>query len=71
MYRYNDFFYKIVNMYEYEYITKAVTYTTTHIIKNNFKDENNNYIKNLLVYFKSSVISNIEKLSKDIDSLWN
>ena len=71
LYRYNDFFNAIINKYEYEYITKAVTYTTTHIIKNNFKDENNKSIKNLLVYFKSSVISNIEKLSEDIDSLWD
>ena len=61
LFAYDDFLNKLLIKEDYEKVIRSVTYTTNHIIKNNFKDETNSSIKNLLVYFKSSVISNINR----------
>lgn len=61
LFYYDDFLKDLLNREEYKKVLKSVSYTTNHIIKNNFKDENNNYIKDLLRYFKVSVKNNINR----------
>ena len=48
-------------MIDYKKVIKSVTYTTNHIIKSKFKDEEYKDIKDLLNYFKVSVKSNINR----------
>ena len=45
--------------YTYDEIMKVVAYVVTRIIKNNYLDENQQPINNLLSYFKNSCINNL------------
>ena len=71
LFYYDDFLKNLLNREEYKKVLKSVSYTTNHIIKNNFKDENNKDIKDLLSYFKVSVKSNIDRqyLNED-ENIW-
>ncbi len=58
---YDDFLKELLNKEDYKKVIKSVAYTTNHIIKNNFKDEDNKSIKDLFNYFKTSVKNNINR----------
>ncbi len=61
LFAYDAFLNKLLSKEDYKKVIRSVTYTTNHIINNNFKDESESSIINLFVYFKSSVISNINR----------
>lgn len=61
LFYYDDFLRDLLNNEDYKKVIKSVTYTTNHIIKSKFKDEEYKDIKDLLNYFKVSVKSNINR----------
>jgi len=54
----------------YKGLLQIIHYIIPRVLSRNFKDEDNNYITNKFGYFKSSIISNIDRLNIDIDELW-
>jgi len=64
---YDNLIRKLLNKYEYKDIISAINYTVNKIKENNYTDENNNKIINLFGYFKSSLISNLNKITNDIE----
>ncbi len=75
LFAYDKYLQGLINKENYEKVLKSVTYTTNHIIRNNFKDEEDNDIKDLFNYFKVSVKNNINKQynNEEIEEngLWN
>lgn len=61
LFYYDDFLRDLLHNEDYKKVIRSVTYTTSHIIKSKFKDEENKDIKDLLNYFKVSVRSNINR----------
>ena len=64
---YDNLIKKLSNKYEYKDIITAVNYTVNKIKENNYTDENDTEIINLFGYFKSSLISNLNKITNDIE----
>lgn len=76
LFAYDDFIKELLITQNYKKLVKSISYTTNHIIKNKFLDSNDKPIKNLFNYFKSSVISNIERQYtneelQEMDDLYN
>ena len=71
LFYYDDFLKDLLNNEDYKKVVRSVSYTTNHIIKNRFKDEEDKDIKDLLNYFKVSVKSNIDRqyLNED-NNIW-
>lgn len=61
LFYYDDFLRDLLHNEDYKKVIRSVTYTTNHIIKSKFKDEEYKDIKDLLNYFKVSVKSNINR----------
>lgn len=55
---------------EFQDLLKIVHYIVPRVVSRNFKDEDGKDIENKFGYFKSSIISNINKFNIDIDDLW-
>lgn len=55
---------------EFQDLLKIVHYIVPRVVSRNFKDEDGKEIENKFGYFKSSIISNINKFNIDIDNLW-
>lgn len=57
---------------EFQDLLKIVHYIVPRVVSRNFKDEDGKDIENKFGYFKSSIISNINKfnIDIDIDDLW-
>ena len=55
---------------EFQNLLKIVHYIVPRVVSRNFKDEDGKEIENKFGYFKSSIISNINKFNIDIDDLW-
>lgn len=45
-------------------------YVVNKVNKNNFKDEEGNYIENRFGYLKEAINANIRRMNLDIDDLW-
>ena len=56
---------------EYKSLIQIIHYIIPRVIRNNFKDEDGNIIKNKYGYFKNSIESNIRKLELLDEDLWN
>jgi len=56
---------------EYKSLMQIIHYIIPRVIRNNFKDEDGNIIKNKYGYFKNSIESNIRKLELLDEDLWN
>lgn len=55
----------------YKNLICIIHYIVPRVVKRNFEDEDGNIIKNKYGYFKSSIESNIHKLKKTIENLWD
>lgn len=55
---------------EFQDLLKIVHYIVPRVVSRDFKDEDGHDIENKFGYFKSSIISNINKFNIDIDDLW-
>lgn len=67
IFSYDYFLTDLLNKENYKDVICVVNYVVKHIMNNKYNDENNNPILNLLSYFKSSVITNLDnyKIKKD------
>lgn len=54
----------------YKDLIQIIHYIVPRVTKRNFLDEDGNIIENKFGYFKSSIISNINKLKNPIENLW-
>ncbi len=54
----------------YQDLIQIIHYIVPRVVKRNFKDEDGNVIENKFGYFKNVIISNINKLSMNIEDLW-
>ncbi|MCI8347393.1 MAG: helix-turn-helix domain-containing protein [Bacilli bacterium] len=54
----------------YKDLIQIIHYIVPRVTKRNFIDEDGNVIENKFGYFKSSIISNINKLKNPIENLW-
>lgn len=54
----------------YKDLIKIIHYIVPRVKKRDFKDEDGNVIENKFGYFKSAIISNINKLNMNIEDLW-
>lgn len=54
----------------YKDLIQIIHYIVPRVVKRDFLDEDGNVIENKFGYFKSSIISNINKLKNPIENLW-
>lgn len=55
---------------DFQNLLKIVHYIVPRVVSRDFKDEEGYDIENKFGYFKSSIISNINRFNLDIDDLW-
>lgn len=67
---YDELFEELLNKYSFTDLTIKTRYIVSSIKNRNFKDENDNLIGDKYIYFKSSLLSNINRMENSPDELW-
>ena len=67
---YDELFEELLNKYSFTDLTIKTRYIVSSIKSRNFKDENDNLIGDKYIYFKSSLLSNINRMENSPDELW-
>lgn len=64
---YNSLFEELLQIYDYKDIIISIHYILKHLKENDYKDENNNEIKNKYGYFKEAIYNNLINMTTEID----
>ena len=67
---YDELFEELLNKYSFTDLTLKTRYIVSSIKNGNFKDENNNLIGDKYIYFKTSLLSNINRMEDNPEELW-
>ena len=67
---YDELFEELLNKYSFTDLTLKTRYIVSSIKNRNFKDENNNLIGDKYIYFKTSLLSNINRMEDNPEELW-
>lgn len=71
IYYYDKLFEDLLNNNSYKDIIYILHYIIPRVLERSFKDEYGNIITNKFGYLKSAIISNINKLNIEVNSLWD